>query len=78
MINLQEFVTEALVQISEGTRQVAEFSDDGALQFNQPDDHSQNQNRADQHKFCGQNHTSFIIPESLHHVFDLSCTSEES
>ncbi|MEY3457522.1 MAG: hypothetical protein RL215_679 [Planctomycetota bacterium] len=58
---------EALVDVAESAGEVAEFADDGALQFDEADDHAEHEDGADEHEFCGQDNTGFVIDEILQH-----------
>ena len=41
----------ALVNVAKSAGEVAEFADDGALEFNQADDHAENQDGSDENEF---------------------------
>ena len=62
----------ALVDVAESAGEVAELANDGALEFNQAHDHAEDEDRADEHEFCGQDDAGFIADEAFHDQ-DLFC-----
>lgn len=62
-----ELVT--LIHPAEGFRNVIEFADDGMLHLAESDDQSDDQKRADQHQFGGDDKPGFIVEKACNQVF---------